>query len=219
MITTKFLKDIYTEARPIIERHLDDAELLAGMREVVAAQGGDWSSLKALITADVKDGRDEAGDGKRVKKILDKADYSAAYADMLGLANMNDGSFSAREEFDPETGEILEPEPNGVTVAALADHINGHEADRNDSEVGNALKVVTGGESATQDCQQTSESDQRSSAAGSMGTVGRQPVATSEPDENAVGRRDSAERRAPSKPDMEIPAFLRRTKPPPELVE
>lgn len=121
MITSKLLKDVYAEARPIVERHLDDAELLAGFREVIAAQGGDWSSLKALITAEVRDQRDEAGGNKRVRKILDKADYSEAYADMLGLANMNDGKYSAETPHDPETGEIIEYQiPESATEAAAA---------------------------------------------------------------------------------------------------
>lgn len=90
MITSAQLKQITAEARPIIERQLDDALKLAALRDVVAAAGGDWSQLKALIKAQIKD--EETGDGKHVRKILDKADYANAYADMLGLggANMNE---------------------------------------------------------------------------------------------------------------------------------
>jgi hypothetical protein len=89
MLSSTKLKEIVTEARPIIERMLDDAELIKGLREVVTANGGEWSSLKALIKAQIEDERDDAGDGKRVRKILDKADFAAAYADMLGL-NLNE---------------------------------------------------------------------------------------------------------------------------------
>ena len=49
MLSSKTLKEIVSEARPIIERQLDDAEMIAGLRDVVAAAGGDWSALKALI--------------------------------------------------------------------------------------------------------------------------------------------------------------------------
>jgi hypothetical protein len=108
MLSSKALKDLFAEARPIIERQLDDAELIAGLREVVTAQGGDWSSLKALLKAQIQDERDEAGEGKRVRKILDKADYSAAYADLLGF-NMNENNNSA-DEFDIETGEFTHSE-------------------------------------------------------------------------------------------------------------
>lgn len=182
MITSTFLKGIYTEARPIIERHLDDSELLAGMREVVAAQGGDWSSLKALITADVKDGRDDAGDGKRVKKILDKADYSAAYADMLGLAKMNDGNNSAETSHDPETGEIFESEPD-------AHHDGG-------------LKT----ESAVAMAENAGASSKASCSHDAGEVHGRTSEPTSPPISAAA---------PPSLDDLEIPAFLRRPKPPP----
>lgn len=86
------LRQVTSEARPIIERQLDDALKLAGLRDVVAAAGGDWSQLKALIKAQIKD--EEAGDGKHVRKILERADYAMAYADMLGL-NLNEENFSA----------------------------------------------------------------------------------------------------------------------------
>ena len=217
MITTKFLKDIYTEARPIIERHLDDAELLAGMREVVAAQGGDWSSLKALITADVKDGRDEAGDGKRVKKILDKADYSAAYADMLGLANMNDGNNSADEPFDPETGEILEDRiPKPATEAAAAARENSSIGKRSGGDASLSRGAGRGDGMAS--------APMHANVSEGV-TAGRVPALNIPREEGAAHAEEAAPairavNAAPTRaPDMEIPAFLRRTKPPPELVE
>lgn len=108
MISAKLLKDVVTEARPILERMLDDAEVIAGFRDVIAENGGDWSSLKALMKAQIQDERDEAGGNKRVQKILDRADSSAAYADMLGLGNVTDLNYSAETPHDPETGEILE---------------------------------------------------------------------------------------------------------------
>lgn len=91
MLTSAQLRQVTAEARPIIERQLDDALKLAGLRDVVAAAGGDWSQLKALIKAQIKD--EEAGDGKHVRKVLEKADYALAYADMLGL-NLNEENFS-----------------------------------------------------------------------------------------------------------------------------
>lgn len=94
MLTPSQLKQITAEARPIIERQLDDALKLAGLRDVVSAAGGDWSQLKALIKAQIQD--EETGDGKRVQKILDKADHAVEYADILGLsayAKMNEENF------------------------------------------------------------------------------------------------------------------------------
>lgn len=108
MLSSKALKDLVAEARPIIERQLDDAERIAAFRDVVASSGGDWSALKALIKAQIQDERDEAGDGKRVKKILEKAGFSTGYADMLGWSNMNEKNFSDDDDYDLETGEILD---------------------------------------------------------------------------------------------------------------
>lgn len=113
MLSSVQLKQITAEARPIIERMLDDADVLAGMREVVAANGGDWSALKALIKAQIKDERDEAGDGKHVRKIIDKAGYALGYADMLGVGNLNEkNSFADEPDHDPLAGEITDhPQP------------------------------------------------------------------------------------------------------------
>lgn len=94
-VTTKLLRDISEEALPILRRQKDDAEMIAGLRNVISAQGGDWSALKALLKAQVDDEADDDGEGKRVRKILDKADSSTAYADLLGLAKMNEENFSA----------------------------------------------------------------------------------------------------------------------------
>jgi hypothetical protein len=103
-VTAQMLRNIMTEARPIIERQMNDAKTVAGFREIIASNGGDWSALKALIKAHVEDENDDAGDGKRVKKILDKADSSSAYADMLGLAKMNEENFSAGQSYADQKG-------------------------------------------------------------------------------------------------------------------
>lgn len=108
MLSSKFLKDIMTEAYPIIQRQLEDAKVIASFRELVTANGGDWSALKALMKAHVEDSLDESGEGKRVRKILDKADSSNAYAEMLGLANMNEKNFiSADDEQDDEQPDTI----------------------------------------------------------------------------------------------------------------
>lgn len=109
MLSSEALKKIVAEARPLIEQQLDLTEQVAGLRDVVTAAGGDWSQLKALVKAQIQDERDEAGDGKRVRKILDKADYAASYADMLGLANMNEKNSFAEgvESIDPHLLAML----------------------------------------------------------------------------------------------------------------
>ena len=107
MFSSAQLKEIVAQVRPIIERQIDDALQIAAFRDVVSAEGGDWSALKALLKAQVQDERDESGDGKHVKKLLSKAEFASACADMLGLANMNEDNFSAGDDYDDETGEIL----------------------------------------------------------------------------------------------------------------
>ncbi|MEQ9634631.1 MAG: hypothetical protein RLW68_00955 [Devosia marina] len=93
MSTSDALKSICTEARPLIEQHLDIAEQLVALRDAATAKGLEWSSVKALIKAQIQDERDESGEGKRVKKIVEKAEFASAYADMLGL-NINEQNFS-----------------------------------------------------------------------------------------------------------------------------
>jgi len=129
MLTSKFLKDIRTEARPIIERQLDDALILTGLREVFTAQGGDWGALKALIKAEIQDENDEAGEGKRVRKIMDKAEASSAYAGMLGLANMNEDNFSSdHDEDDWLKSEPIQSTTTNTSVPAGFDPETGEES-------------------------------------------------------------------------------------------
>ena len=127
MLSSTQIKAIVAEARPIIERMLDDAELIAGFRTLVAEQGGDWSALKALLKAQIQDERDESGGGKRVQKIIEKAEFASAYADILGLGNMNEQKYIAPsiasftingDEYrrDPETGEIAFLGPHSQEV-------------------------------------------------------------------------------------------------------
>lgn len=124
MLSSKTLNEIVSEARPIIERQLDDAERIAGFRDVVASSGGDWSALKALIKAQIQDERDESGGGKRVKKILEKAGFSTGYAELLGWSNMNEKNFSDDDDYDRETGEILDRDARRRrrTTEAMDDH-------------------------------------------------------------------------------------------------
>ena len=109
MFTSRDLKAIITEARPIVERQLDDALVIASFREKVTAQGGDWSQVKALVKAMIQDERDDAGGHKRVLAIMHKAGNALGYADMLGLGNLNEkNSFP---DHDPITGEIADETP------------------------------------------------------------------------------------------------------------
>ena len=113
MLTSQFLKGIMAEARPIIERQLADADIIAGLRDVFAAQGGDWSALKAVIKAQIQDENDETGDGKRIRKVLERAGNQTAYADMLGL-NMNENNYIPAHDAD---GVVLDDEPQQLQSA------------------------------------------------------------------------------------------------------
>jgi len=155
VLTSAQLKQITAEARPIIERQLDDALKLAGLRDVVAAAGGDWSQLKALIKAQIQD--EETGDGKRVRKILDKAEYANAYADMLGLggANMNEENFIADALGITEimrhgvNGPTPEHDADGVIIepeAAMLPQAAGSETAVANSTPGSGAGTVDAGE-------------------------------------------------------------------------
>lgn len=124
--TSTALKELFSAARPLVERALDIAEQIAALREVATARGLDWSQVKALLKAQIQDERDDAGDGKRVRRVLEKADFASAYADMLGLGNMNEKYFSAGPEpHDPETGELpSEPPREGPPPPAVVQAVD-----------------------------------------------------------------------------------------------
>jgi phytoene/squalene synthetase len=82
MSTIDALRDIWTEARPYVEQQLEVAEVIKSFREAATAKGLEWSSVKALIKAQIQDEKDG---GDRVGKLVEKGQYTTAYADMLGL--------------------------------------------------------------------------------------------------------------------------------------
>ncbi len=95
MASSTDLKNIFAVGRPLIEQWLDVAEQIAALRDAANDKGLDWSQLKALMKAQIQDERDASGEGKRVKRIVEKAEFACAYADMLGLSNMNENNFSS----------------------------------------------------------------------------------------------------------------------------
>lgn len=190
MLSSEQLKKITTEARPIIERQLEDAAKLAGLRDVVAAAGGDWGQLKALIKAQIKDENDEAGDGKHVRKLLDKADYALGYADMLGLGNLNEKNSFADGGDDQLAGlEALDPKLLHLLV-------EGSKTEAGLSLIRNALAVVQGGIEPSLRNPQTTEpahSDPQGAAADAEGSD--EPSLPSAIQSTAAGkdRQDSTE--------------------------
>ena len=126
MATSSALREIFAAGRPLIEQWLDVAEQIAALRDVAAEKGLDWSQLKALMKAQIQDERDEAGDGKRVRRIVEKAEFASAYADMLGLANMNENNFSDEIHPSDRGGNNPDLNPSAAHGAgASAAHIQG----------------------------------------------------------------------------------------------
>jgi hypothetical protein len=142
MLSSKDLKKIVAEARPLIEQQLDLTEQVAGLREVVTAAGGDWSQLKALVKAQIQDERDDAGDGKRVKKILDKADYAQGYAGMLGMSKMNEQNYFAGDDDELAGLAALDP-----TLLQLL--IDGSKSEAGLALIRNALALMQGDDQST----------------------------------------------------------------------
>ena len=122
MSTSESLKKFFAAGRPLVEQAFDIAEEIAALRDAATAQGLDWSAIKALLKAQILDERGDTD--KHVKKLVEKAEFACAYADMLGLANMNEISiatapegaatsfvsafrFPVSEGIDPFTGEII----------------------------------------------------------------------------------------------------------------
>lgn len=105
MLTSEQIKKIKAEVSPYIRRQMEDGAIIAGFRGVVAAAGGDWAALKAVIKAEIQD--EDTGDGKKIGKVAEKAEWTRIYLDLLGIApNMNEENFF--EDHDPETGEVLD---------------------------------------------------------------------------------------------------------------
>jgi hypothetical protein len=122
MTSSTDLKNIFAEARPIIERSLDDSELLAAIRDAAAAKGIDWSQAKALLKAQILDERDDSGSGKRVAKLIEKAEFASAYAAMLGLdAKMNEKNNIRSSSSEVPRANTEPADARGASPSALDD--------------------------------------------------------------------------------------------------
>jgi len=91
MATSDALRDIWSEARPYVEQQLEISEVIKGFREAATAKGLEWSTVKAMIKAQIEDEKD----GKdRMAKLLEKAEFALGYADILGI-NLNEQNKSS----------------------------------------------------------------------------------------------------------------------------
>lgn len=122
-VTASDLRAIAQEARGPIESQMDAADVLAGLGKVCRDKGIDWSQLKALVKAQIRDERDETGEGAHVEAILSKADNAAAYADLL--AKMNKKNFSDAGDLDnPGTAASAPQKPIEQYSAPPADDLS-----------------------------------------------------------------------------------------------
>jgi hypothetical protein len=116
------LRNIWLAGRPLVETHLDTAVQMAALRDTATNAGFDWSQIKALLTATIRDEEDGKG---RVEALLNKAGACEAYADMLGLTKVTENKYSG--DSDRKTGEIVEkpasvpPARFEISVAPEAD--------------------------------------------------------------------------------------------------
>lgn len=82
-MNTNDLRNLFVEARKLAEQTISIRDQYAGLREAATKKGIDWSQLKALAVADAAD--EDAEEDKRLRKLIAKADFAAAYADILKL--------------------------------------------------------------------------------------------------------------------------------------
>lgn len=107
------VREFAAELRPILDRQLDDAEILAAMRDAATAKGIDWSQLKALVKAQAQDAKDDKG---RVAKLVERAEFACAYADMLG-ERQDERESGNRSSSDDE--QVSEGKVGGASLASM----------------------------------------------------------------------------------------------------
>jgi hypothetical protein len=112
------LRQIRTDARPYVEQWLELATVFSGFRKLASENGLDWGVIKALIKAEIQD--ELEGGSNKVDRIIEKADFAAAYADMLGLGTKMNELKITSVRIDPVTGEIIERPASGPPAVETA---------------------------------------------------------------------------------------------------
>lgn len=113
MTSKSDLKSFFDRGRPLVEQWLDLADEFKNLRDEARTKEVDWVQVKGLLKAVVQDERDG---GERVKKLLDRADTSTAYADMLGLLSTNP------EEKITRTTENAPPDDSDIPTSLRRGH-------------------------------------------------------------------------------------------------
>lgn len=101
------IRDLAKEARPAILQWLEAADLIAGFRDFAKAKDIEWSQLKAVLVAQVKDGMDG---GDRLEKLTSKADLALTYADAL-LPKLNNNIGENPQRASPVSVSRETPKP------------------------------------------------------------------------------------------------------------
>lgn len=89
-MTKDDLRKLASEARPILEKQRDLKEQLTVIRDAASSRGIDWSQLKAVLNASIADETDGEGEKSRVARLVEKAEFACAYADMLGFVHKDE---------------------------------------------------------------------------------------------------------------------------------
>lgn len=135
------VRKLAKEAAPALEQWIEAAEAIAEFREVATEHGIDWSELKAVLVAKIKDDRDG---GDRLTKMLTKKDCALAYADALKL-NMAENrksppQFKSAAQRAASSGEpVSNPSP-----PSLADTGSTIPGDQSSSPVAATARSVAG---------------------------------------------------------------------------
>lgn len=116
------LRKIAREYRAVADRKLDDKELCKGFSDLCREEGIAWTQLRGLLDAQAADDRDG---GKRVEKIVEKADFASSYADLLSGKDERKREIRSSEPIAPvATQRPVERASAPVTIPASAPEID-----------------------------------------------------------------------------------------------
>ena len=96
------------EARPVIERWLEIGEQIAAFRDLATEKQIEWSQLKAVLVASIKD----VDGGKRLQKLAGAADNRLSYADIL----LNPKGANRKEIKYPDRSAPTKQSPSAVPI-------------------------------------------------------------------------------------------------------
>ena len=116
MATKHDLQELLDAYEPVLDREFDVKDATKGLRDLATKKGIDWSAFKAVAKARKQDERDaeEGKEGGRLDKIIERADFAQAYANMLGFT----------EDEREKENRSSEPQTSNVTPIVPSDSRN-----------------------------------------------------------------------------------------------